>query len=122
MVEPHSTVVAGALYGASISSVTILFGAQVDALVIGLAVATFVSIWLETIDNKMKAASAVLLSAILAGYGSPVAASWAASTMSGVTNTDSLRLLLAALIACVSPALVPTIINLLKQKIGGGEK
>lgn len=120
MAEPHSTVVAGALYGASLSSVTILFGAQVDALVVGLVIATLVSIWLETIDNKMKAASAVLLSAILAGYGSPVAASWAAASLSGVTNTDSLRLLLAALIACIAPGVVPATINLFKRKLGGG--
>ena len=119
MAEPHSTVIAGALYGAGISSVTVLFGAQIDALVVGLVVATLVSIWLETIDNKIKAASAVIISAMLAGYGSPVAAAWATSTVSGIANTDSLRLLLAALIACAAPAVVPATINLFKRKLGG---
>lgn len=121
MAEPHSTVVAGALYGAGLSSVTILLGAQVDALVVGLVAATLISIWLETIDNKIKAAASVLLSALLAGYGSPVAAAWLTASVSGIASTDSLRLLLAASIGCVAPSLVPMTIRAFGKRIQGGQ-
>lgn len=119
MAEPHSTVIAGALTGASISSVTILLGAQIDALAVGLIAAILASIWMETIDNKRKAASAVLLSALLAGYGSPVAAGWLTSSVSGIASSDSLRLLLAVLIGLASPRMVPMAMRAFGKRIGG---
>ena len=67
MAEPHSTVVVGALYGAGASTASLLFGAQVDALVIGLIAAVLVSIRMETIDSKLRAAAAGLRAALLAG-------------------------------------------------------
>lgn len=119
MAEPHSTVLAGALTGAGVSSVTILLGAQIDALAVGLIAAILASIWLDTIDNKPKAASAVLLSSLLAGYGSPVAAQWVASSVSGISGSDSLRLLLAALIGLSCPRLVPIAMRMIGNKVGG---
>jgi hypothetical protein len=120
MIDPHSTA-AGALAGAGISSVTILMGAQVDALILGLISAVFVSIWLDTIDNRIKAAAAVMFSALLAGYGSPVAAAWLTSNSYVASNNDALRLLLALLIGAAAPSLVPIGIKYLGNKINGGQ-
>jgi len=117
MAEPHSTVIVGALAGAGASSVTILLGAQVDTLVIGLIAAVFVTIWLETIDSKVKAASAVLFAALLASYGSPVAASWLAATVPSIAgNLDALRLLLALVIGAATPNAWPVVIRYMRRK------
>ncbi|MFA6015905.1 MAG: hypothetical protein WC742_12645 [Gallionellaceae bacterium] len=121
MAEPHSTVLAGALYGAGVSSVTMFFGAQVDALVAGLVAAILASIWMETIDNKRKAASAVILSALLAGYGSPVAAQWIAFSVSGISITDQLRIVIALMIGASCPRLVPLVLQAFGKRVQGGQ-
>jgi hypothetical protein len=119
MTEPHSTI-AGALAGAAVSPVGLFLGAQVDALVIGLVAAVFVSIWLEQIDNRLKAASAVLFSALLAGYGSPVAAGWVATNVTSLASgADGLRMLLALLIGAAAPRLVPLCFKFLGKKLDG---
>lgn len=116
MAEPHSTAV-GAFTGAGISSVSVVFGAHVDALIVGLIAAMFISIWLGTIDTKLKAASAVLFAALLAAYGSPVAASWlAASVPSIASNADALRMLLALVIGGGAPSAVPIAIRYMGRK------
>lgn len=116
----HATV--GALTGAGISSITIVLGAQVDALVIGLIAAVFVSIWLESIDSRTKAASAVLFSAMLAAYGSPVAAGvLAANLPAAAVDAEALRLLLAMVIGGSAPSLVPLAIRYLGRRIEGGQ-
>jgi hypothetical protein len=119
MAEPHSTAALGALAGAGVSSMTIFLGAQVDALALGLAAAVFSSIWMTTIDNKTKAASAVLLSALLAGYGSPVAAQWVAANFTGIAGGDQLRLLLAVVIGLACPKLVPIVVAMGSKKVQG---
>ncbi|MBI3096327.1 MAG: hypothetical protein HYY97_15775 [Rhodocyclales bacterium] len=104
MAEPHTSIVIGAGVGLG----TALLGAQVDALALGLVAAIFVSIWMETIDDKIKAGSAALLSAMLAGYGSPFAAAWAASQVPSIAgNADALRLLMAVLIGAGAPTVIP---------------
>lgn len=119
MAEPHSTIT-GALAGAAVSPVGLILGAQADALVVGLIAAVFVSTWLESIDSRIKAASAVLFSAMLAGYGSPVLAGMLASGMpSAATSTESLRLLLAAVIGGGAPSLWPLVIRAGGKKING---
>lgn len=119
MADPHSQI-AGAITGAGISSFTIVLGAQVDALVVGLIAAVFVSTWLESIDSRIKAASAVLFSAMLAAYGSPVAAGMLASNMpAAAADADALRLLFAAVIGGCAPSLVPLAIRYLGSKIDG---
>lgn len=116
MLDPHSTA-GGALTGAAISSASLVMGAQVDALAVGLIAAVFVSIWLETIDNKLKAASAVLFAALLAGYGSPVAAEWVVTAVPSVAkNAESLRMLLALLIGGGAPSVVPVALRYLIRK------
>lgn len=120
MAEPHSSIVAGALTGAGISSVTIIMGAHADALVIGLISAVFVSIWLESIDSHVKAAAAVLFSAMLAAYGSPVAAAMLISSVpSSAGSAEPLRLLLALLIGGGGPSLVPLAIRYLGNRLNG---
>ena len=119
MSEPHSTVAAGLAQGAGLSSVTLLLGAQVDLLVAGLIAAILVSIWLDTIDNKVKATAAILLSALMAAYGSPVAAQWVTATITGVGSSDSLQLLLALIIGSLAPTVVPIAIKAFGRKAGG---
>jgi hypothetical protein len=110
MAEPH--VSSGVLIGATISPVVILLGAQVDALVVGLMVSVFASFWLSSVDSKPKAASGIVLSSLLAGYGSPVAAVYFVSVAPGVAGSgDGLRLLCAALIAAVVPWLLPLLVR-----------
>jgi hypothetical protein len=121
MADPHSTV-AGALIGAGAGASTIFMGAQVDALIIGLVAAVFVSIQMDMIDNRLKAAAAVLFASLLAGYASPVAAEWVAGHVEGIGNAEALRLLMALAIGGVAPSLVPLGIRFLSKKIDGGEQ
>jgi len=119
MAEPHLTVAAGAAQGAALSSVTLLLGAQVDALAAGLAAAILVSIWLDTIDNKTKATAAVIFSALLSGYGSPVAAELVTATVTGIGSSDSLRVTMALIIGSLAPTAVPIAIRAFGRKAGG---
>ena len=118
MAEPHSTVVAVAVATAlSAAPPLIILGAQADALVIGLVAAVLISIWLKTIDNKVKAASAVIFAALLAGYGSPIAATWLASMQPAIgTNIEALRLLLALAIGGAAPSIVPILLRAARKK------
>jgi uncharacterized membrane protein len=96
-----------------------LLGAQIDALVAGLLAALFVSVWLESIDNRLKAGSAVLFSSLLAGYGSPVLADLAAAHVAGMAGASSgLRMLGALSIGALAPALFPVAVRRLKQLVG----
>ena len=120
MSDPHSQL-AGLATGAGLSSVSLLMGAQVDALIVGLIASVIVSIWMESVDNKLKATAAVLFSALLAGYGSPVAAQWVAASVPSVgTDYESLRLLLALLIGGYTPRFIPGSIAWAENKIKGG--
>lgn len=112
--DPHS-VGQGVVAGAAASSLTAILGAQIDALVIGLVAAVIVTIWLEQIDSRSKAASAVLFAALLAAYGSPVAESWVAAQVPSVAG-DALRLLLALVIGGCAPSLVPVAIRALGRR------
>lgn len=115
MTEPHTSIATGAVVGLG----TAILGAQVDALVIGLASAIFISIWMEAIDDKIKAGSAALLSAMLAGYGSPKAATFAAATWPALGGTDdTLRLLMAVLIGAAAPTVIPLAARWLKGRAG----
>lgn len=121
MPEPHSTA-AGAAIGAATSAPLILFGAHVDALVLGLAAAISITLWLESIDNKLKAASAVVFSALLAGFGSPAAVDLAVSKLPALSSTgDSLRLLMAFAIGGVAPYLVPLLLRRAGRKVEGSQ-
>jgi FtsH-binding integral membrane protein len=86
----------------------VIFGAHVDALILGLFGALFVSVWLDSIDNKFKAASAVLFSAVLAAYASPVVTLYVSAKLpSLLQDTETLRLLLALVIGAAAPIAIP---------------
>jgi hypothetical protein len=121
MADPHS-VTAGKLLGGAASLPVIYMGAHVDALVLGLVGAVFVSIWMPTINNRVRAFSAVMFSAVLAAYGSPVAAEWVSGTSAALTNTDSLRLMLAFAIGGGTPALFPLVLKFFGNKLNGGQQ
>ena len=118
MTEPHSTT-AGLFIGTGIGLSGTIMGAQVDALLIGLVAAIFVSIWLPTINDRLKATASVAMSSLLAGYGSPVAAAWVAADQSGFADGSPLRLLLALLIGGIAPAIAPVAISRLQLIVGG---
>lgn len=114
MSEPQASMI-----GAGVGLGTALLGAQVDALALGLMAAIFISIWMETIDDKLKAGSAALLSALLAGYGSPKAAAFASATWPVIgAADDTLRLLMAVLIGAGAPTLIPIATKWLKGRAG----
>ena len=115
MVEPQASVAIGAAVGAG----TVILGAQVDALAVGLAAAIFASIFLDAVDDKIKAGAAALLAAMLAGYGSPFAAAWAAQEVPALAgNVGGLRLLMAVLIGGVAPTVIPLAVGWMKRRSG----
>lgn len=122
MPEPHSTT-AGVIIGGSIGITGSLFGAQIDALLLGMFAAIFVSIWLPTVNDRIKAAAAVALSSLMAGYGSPVAVAWVASDQAALAASGSpLRLLMAIAIGAACPTVVPVAIARLQSVVGGTAK
>ncbi|OHC66977.1 MAG: hypothetical protein A3H93_18105 [Rhodocyclales bacterium RIFCSPLOWO2_02_FULL_63_24] len=114
MSEPQTSAI-GAVAGLG----TALLGAQVDALVLGLMAAIMVSIWMEAIDDKLKAGSAALLSSLLAGYGSPKAAAFVAATVPAIgVADDTLRLLMAVCIGAAAPTVIPLAAKWAKGRAG----
>ncbi len=116
MPEPHSTAI-GVAVGAGIGLTGSIFGAQADALLVGLVAAILISFWLPTIDDRRKAAAAVALSSLLAGYGSPVAAAWLAGTETALKGGPDIRLLLALVIGVACPTIVPVLLGWAKRKV-----
>lgn len=117
MPEPHSTTVVGIAVGAGIGLTGTVFGAQADALLIGLVSAILISFWLPTIDDRKKAIASVALSSLLAGYGSPVFAVWLASTQPALPASAELGRLLALLIGVFCPTIVPVVLGRAKRKL-----
>ena len=109
----------GAVSGAVAAMPAILLGAHVDALVLGMMAALFVSIMTETIDSRAKAAASVLLASLMAGYGSPVAAQWVAvnyPTLFVLETHGVMRLLMALIIGAATPSVVPIAIRIMNRK------
>jgi len=112
MPEPHtSTLVAGAVVGGSIGLTGTFFGAQADALVVGMLAAVFVSAWLHHINSVGRAAAAVCLSSLLAGYGSPAAASILATLLPTTHTAEDLRMLASVAIGTAAPGVVPLLLT-----------
>ena len=112
MPEPHtvSVVTAGAASGGAVGLSWVLLGAQADALVVGMLAATFVSAWLPQINDFFRSAAAVLLSTLLAGYGSPDVAAWLAGSLPN-GQADSVRMLSAVLIGAIAPRVFPILLE-----------
>ena len=117
MPEPHATTAAGIATGTAIGLTGTIFGAQDEALLIGLMAAILISFWLPTIDDRKKAAASVALSALVAGYGAPVAAAWVADQHAWLPPGRPLQSLLALLIGIVCPTVVPALIGWAKRKV-----
>lgn len=116
MHEPYSGTIAGAASGVTL----VILGAQVDALVIGLFAAFFVSIWLDGVNNKVKAGAAVVFSAVLAAYASPVLTLYLSAQFPAVSaNMEALRLLLALVIGALTPTAVPMMTVYAANKLKG---
>lgn len=120
MAEPHSTTVGIAL-GAGIGLTGSVFGAQVDALLVGLVSAILISFWLPTIDDRKKATAAVALSSLLSGYLAPVAApavaAWLSAEHAAVSDGRPLMLLIALLIGIVAPSGLPVVLRWLNRSV-----
>ena len=122
MTEPHSTT-AGIIIGGSIGITGSLFGAEIDALLLGMFSAILASIMLPAVNDRIKAAAAVALSSLMAGYGSPVAVAWVASDQAALAASGSpLRLLMAIAIGAACPTVVPVAISRLQSIVGGSAK
>lgn len=118
MPEPHSTT-AGVIVGAGIGLTGTVMGAQLDALLLGMVAAILVSFWLPTIDNRGRAAAAVALSSLFAGYASPLAAAHLAATL-GAMEATPLRLLGALMIGTGGPMLIPIFLRRAADVAQGG--
>lgn len=105
--------------GLSLSAPMIL-GAPLEALGCGLAAATISAFWLAEVKGLLRAAVAIVGSAMLAGLGSPVCAEWLAQTQEGFVHNDTLRNLLAVGIGLAGPALVPTLFERARKLIKTG--
>lgn len=110
MTEPTSTA-AGAYAGALGALPALVLGAQTDALLAGMAAAMLVTAQIKTLDSVRVAAATAFFSALSAGYGSPLAATLAASVLPVAARVDpaSLRLLAAFAIGALMPTLWPLI-------------
>lgn len=111
---------AGLLIGAGVGLTGTVFGAQADALLLGLASAIIVSVWLPSIDDRLKAAAAVAFATLLAGYGAPVASGWLAANITGIEATNTLRLLAAVVIGGAAPPVIPITVVRLQAIVRGG--
>ena len=116
MPEPHATT-AGIIVGARIGLTGSVMGAQIDALMIGLIAAILISFWLPSVDDRKKAAASVALSALLAGFGAPVAAGWLSGSQPELAAGSPLRLLVALGLGVLCPTLVPVIIGWARRKV-----
>jgi hypothetical protein len=119
MPEPHSTT-AGVIVGAGIGLTGTIMGAQLDALLLGMVAAILVSFWLPTVDTRGRAAAAVALSSLFAGYGSPLAAARLAIELGGADATP-LRLLMALVIGTGGPMLIPLFLKRAAGFAQGGQ-
>jgi len=95
-------------------------GLDIDALIVGLMAASFVTFWLDTVDNPLKAGSAILFSALLSGYGGPVASIYAVAKMPMLVGAEGGVSALAAVIIGSSVTWgLPILINFVRNKWGG---
>ena len=113
-------VIPGIASGTIASAPVLLFGAYVDAMMGGLFSAIMISLWLSSINDRTKSFAAIALTALVAGYGAPVAADWLAATQEGFAHTQALRMVIALAIGIVCPLLVPAAIEGGRKKLEGG--
>lgn len=118
MAEPHASVAAGAVAGVGISAPWWLMGADPGALILGLIASTLASFWMAEISSRGRAAAAVCLSGLLAGFGSPAALAMATAYLPAVAPGAGSAPLLGLLIGAASPKLVPLAIDAAGRWLG----
>lgn len=117
MTSPHVTTT-GAGAGSVIAIPAWLYGADPTAMLLGLIAATLVSFGMSEISSKPRAASAVCLAGLLAGFGSPTALASISAAYPMLALTESAVPLLGILIGALSPSLVPLIIAAAQRWLG----
>jgi len=95
-------------------------GLDFDAMIVGLMAASFVTFWLDTVDDLSKAISAVLFSGLLSAFGAPVAAAYLISKFHSLAQTGNALPLCAAVIIGGSVTWgLPILIAYVRNKWGG---
>lgn len=115
---------AGSAAGAAASVVigtagALFMGAYVDALLLGVFVSFVMVIGMVAVDSKRKAFSLVVLSSLIAGYGSPALAAWLVNNYLNMVNPEDVRLLCASVIAITVPVVLPLSLKRLAAKVEG---
>ena len=118
MPEPHASTAIGAAAGAGIAAPWWLFGADPGALILGLIAATLASFWLAEISSRARAACAVGLAGLLAGFGAPNALAGIVAYYPAVQLTESAVPLLGLLIGLAAPSMVPVVLNAASRMMG----
>lgn len=94
-------------------------GLDLDAMIVGLMAASFITFWLNTVDDFPKAASAILFSAMLSGFGAPVATVFMITKFPGLAGaSNALPPLIAVLVGGSVTWGLPILINFIQQKWG----
>lgn len=110
MTDPSASTATGIAAGAGIGITGTIMGADAAALLLGLMAAVFMSMWTPAINDRLRAASAVAMASLLAGYGAPVAASWLAASYGTLVDAEPLRGVLAVAIGMGVPPLLPAML------------
>ncbi|MCL2076773.1 MAG: hypothetical protein FWH15_10180 [Betaproteobacteria bacterium] len=102
----------------------LFLGAHIDALIAGLFAAVLSTIWLPTIDDRIKSFSAIALSTLFAGYGSQILVTAIMARFSEFTaaDIDQFRILTALCIGFATPLLTPSAIRFAQRFLNGEGK
>jgi hypothetical protein len=96
-------------------------GVDFDAMIVGLMSASFITFWLETVDDLPKAASAVLFSGMLSAFGAPVATAYLTNKFQSLSGSgNALPLLTAVIIGGSVTWGLPILINFVRNRWGNG--
>ena len=94
-------------------------GLDFDAMIVGLMAASFITFWLDTVDNVPKAASAILFSALLSGFAPSVIAAYLIGKFPDLAQTSSaLTLFMAVLVGGSVTWGIPLLIIFARNKWG----
>lgn len=118
MTEPATTA-AAALSVGTVTVVGSIFGMQYSLLLIGLF-AGLLRLGQISAISRAAAFSSVTLSAMLAGAVAPVAGSMTASFFGVTASQEELRICAAFVLGYGWQSIAPVVIDLMKQRLGGG--
>lgn len=120
MISSHMHAPEGAISGALAGGTLLLAGADPVGLVLGVAAAVLTTFIHGGIDSRSRAFCSVILAALLAGYGAPVAAQVLLTQFPAQAAAIAIAgPLLSILIGALSPTAIVAAIEAIKRK--GGE-